>query len=124
MSLSKSTIQQRRLRLENIRTLGGRCSSPDCRWHNNDGTVGCSEFEALQFDHKGGGGSSERRGRRDSGLGLQYRVRKDPGRFQLLCANCNWIKRYKNQEARGAYQQKQPYLRPRSQVEGQTDKRQ
>jgi hypothetical protein len=113
MSQSKSTVRQRLLRLENIKTLGGRCSNLDCRWHNDDGTIGCTEFRALQFDHKSGGGSAEREGRRDSGIGLQYRIRKEPGRFQLLCANCNWVKRYMNEESRGAYQHKGPYLRPR-----------
>jgi hypothetical protein len=113
MSLSKSTLRQRVLRLENIKALGGRCSNPDCGWQSNDGKVGCTQFEALQFDHKESGGSSEMNGRRDSGLGLQYRVRKDPSRFQLLCANCNWIKRYKNEEARGAFQHKLSNLRPK-----------
>ena len=119
VSRSKSTLRQRLLRLENIKMLGGRCSNPDCHWQNDDGTIGCTEFRALQFDHKGGGGSSEREGRRDSGIGLQYRVRKDPGRFQLLCANCNWIKRYASEEARGAYQHKESNLRPRLSTEEQ-----
>lgn len=56
MPLSKSTIRQQRLRLENIETLGGRCANPDCRWHNDDGTIGCNDVRALQFDHKDGGG--------------------------------------------------------------------
>jgi len=94
MTLSKSTIRQRLLRLENIKTLGGRCSNPGCRWHNSDGTIGCAEFEALQFDHIGSGGSVEREAGLGAGIGLQYRIRKEPSRFQLLCANCNWIKRY------------------------------
>lgn len=121
MPLSESTIRQRRLRLENIEALGRyrdhhgkvrsdpRCNNPDCHWRNDDGTLGCNVVEALQFDHKSSGGSSERNDRRDSGLGLQYRVRKQPWRFQLLCANCNWIKRHKNEEARGWYK----HLRPK-----------
>ena len=26
---------------------------------------------------------------------------KDSGKYQLLCANCNWIKRHKNKEFGG-----------------------
>jgi hypothetical protein len=113
-SLSKSTIQQQRLRLENIKMLGGRCSNPDCRWHNEDGTVRCNDDRALQFDHKDGGGSAARREGRDAGLAGLYYIRNHPELFQLLCANCNCIKARDKKERRGALQHRQPALVRRS----------
>jgi hypothetical protein len=42
----------------------------------------------------------------------------------LLCANCNWIKRHTNREARGADQHKQPArLRRALQVDGEPTRR-
>jgi hypothetical protein len=43
-------------------------------------------------------------------------LRDDAGRYQLLCANCNKIKRYENNEAQGARQHKRK-LRQRPVVE-------
>jgi hypothetical protein len=114
LSLSKSTIRQQRLRLENIETLGGRCSNPDCRWHNDDGTIRCNDDRALQFDHRDGGGSAARRAGRDAGLAGLYYIRKHPELFQLLCANCNCIKARDKKERGGALQHRQPALVRRS----------
>jgi hypothetical protein len=114
MAPSKSTIRQQKLRLENIRALGGRCSNPECRWQNDDGTVRCSDDRALQFDHKDSGGSAARQSGRDAGLGGLYRIKREPGRFQLLCANCNCIKARDKKERRGALQHRQPALVRRS----------
>lgn len=57
---------------------------------------GFTDVRALQVDHINGGGHRE-----VSSIG-QYHVMKkvlngDDG-YQLLCANCNWIKRVENQE--------------------------
>jgi hypothetical protein len=112
--LSKSTIRQQRLRLENIAMLGGRCSNPRCRWQNDDGTNRCNDDKALQFDHKDGGGSAARRDGRDAGLAGLYYIRNHPELFQLLCANCNCIKARDKKERRGALQFRQPALVRRS----------
>ena len=59
---------------------------------------GFSDLRALQFDHKNGGGSKDR-----SSMSLIIRhknILKNLSKFQTLCANCNWIKRYKNNEVR------------------------
>ena len=77
MAESKSTIRQRNLRCEIVAKLGGRCSNPDCRWHNDDGTRGCTDIRALQIDHVGGGGSMELRAGHGVGLAHLYRVRLD-----------------------------------------------
>jgi hypothetical protein len=130
---SKSTIRQRILRREIMATLGERCSNPDCGWHNDDGTQGCTDVRALQIDRVGGGGSTELRAGHGVGLAHLYRVRKDlkwsalagiSSDYQLLCANCNWIKRHTNGEARGADQHKRPArLRRALQVKGRPVRR-
>ena len=66
---------------------------------------GFTDPRALQIDHKEGNGMAHRRaltkGKRYSG-DAQTRLHKDVlanlSRFQLLCANCNWIKRHENAE--------------------------
>lgn len=61
---------------------------------------GFTDVRALQIDHVYGGGVREWR---NSGYYTVYnKVLEDTeGRYQLLCANCNWIKRYENNEVRG-----------------------
>jgi hypothetical protein len=81
--------------------LGGKCVR-----------CGFSDARALQIDHVNGGGAKEDRGRNGGsrGLILYYRVLRDTGgTFQLLCANCNWIKRSESrQEAGGAHTHSAP----------------
>jgi len=63
---------------------------------------GFSDPRALQIDHVHGGGTKEGKERSGRGAGLYRRVLLDTtGKYQLLCANCNWIKRYENGEHRG-----------------------
>lgn len=65
---------------------------------------GFSDHRALQLDHIKGDGYAERRttlGRPTSQL-VRTMIASNPllvrQRYQLLCANCNWIKRYDKQE--------------------------
>lgn len=54
---------------------------------------GFSDVRALQIDHVNGGGIRELKtlGRNE----YYHKVLEDSeGLYQLLCANCNWIKRY------------------------------
>jgi hypothetical protein len=71
--------------------LGDRCASPNCLWINEDGSKGCTDRRCLQIDHVHGGGKKDRNG----GAGRYGMYRKilasDPA-YQILCANCNWIK--------------------------------
>ena len=72
--------------------LGNRCSSPTCRWINIDGTRGCTDRRCLQLDHVFGNGCQERK--LTAGHIIYQRAIADvEGKYQLLCANCNWIKR-------------------------------
>ncbi len=93
-----NSARRRKLRTEGIIKLGGRCSSPTCGWINNDGSHGCTDFRALQFDHVKGGGTQERK-ITSYYEGLCKDVISDiTGKYQLLCANCNWIKAFEKRE--------------------------
>lgn len=75
--------------------FGGRC-------------VRCtfSDWRALQLDHINGGGYKDNpKGTRRSSYTLYALIRLTEtkpdmmkAKYQLLCANCNWIKRYENRE--------------------------
>ena len=89
MSCSKSKYD---IRMRLINLLGGECVR-----------CGFRDVKALQFDHINGGGSKIR-----SIGGGHYTIwrnyLKDPVKanleIQILCANCNWIKRYDKKEVR------------------------
>ena len=79
-----------RLRLMVLDALGGRC----CK-------CGFSDFRALQIDHINGGGIIDRH---KMSKGYHESIVKsflaNENKYQLLCANCNWIKRSENNENR------------------------
>ena len=86
------TVEQKRLqkiRMDLMNILGGAYCK-DC---------GFNILEALQFDHIFGGGTKERK-LFASGRAMYYFYIKNPEiakqRLQVLCANCNFIKRAKN----------------------------
>lgn len=75
-------------RAEVIAFLGGKC-------------VRCPvvDVRCLQIDHVDGGGAAERRGMRNYWKLHNLVLRSVPNnKYQLLCANCNWIKKYENGE--------------------------
>ena len=82
--------------------LGNKCSchGDDC-WHSGD----CDVFDprCLQFDHIHGDGASDRR-RTGSTSQLRYyfnHLDEAQENLQILCSNCNWVKRHNNGEVRG-----------------------
>lgn len=81
------------LKLQIFSLLGGKCKH-----------CGFSDRRALQIDHVNGGGGQEIR---TLGTGPKYynhvllSISMAENRYQLLCANCNWIKRFENNEHRG-----------------------
>ena len=79
-----------------LKKLGNRCSSPTCRWINFDGTRGCTDPRCLQIDHVDGGGTKEFRSM--SAYAFLKKVLESVLGYQILCANCNWIKRRENKE--------------------------
>ena len=87
--LEANKSDYRVLRRRVLEKLGNQCV--EC---------GISDFRVLQIDHVNGGGNRERRALYSSLLYLKN-VEKDNGAvYQLLCANCNWIKKYENNEIR------------------------
>lgn len=72
-------------REEAIALYGARCAH-----------CGYSDARALQFDHVLSDGASERK--RCNGYQILRNILKRDGRYQLLCANCNTIKRIVCQE--------------------------
>ena len=94
---SQSTEKQRELRERIMEKLGGRCVR-----------CGFDDRRALQIDHVRGSGRKDyayNSGRWGGGMSYYYRVLKDEtGKYQLLCANCNQIKRLEEKEALGMRQ--------------------
>jgi hypothetical protein len=89
---SRRRENHRERRLEIINFLGGVCVR-----------CGFSDWRALQIDHVIGGGSKERKENRKNSYAKTYYqmiIEDTSGKYQLLCANCNWIKRYENLEER------------------------
>jgi len=89
-----------KLRRQVLELLGGKCSNPNCSILG-----GCRDVRCLQIDHIKGGGAKERSNGITSST-LLLKILKDPEKakteYQLLCANCNWIKRYENKEFKKA----------------------
>ena len=83
---------KRRQRNAILEALGGKCSK-----------CGFQDKRALQIDHINGDGARERKiGEYKGGFEkhvLQSFLRGD-NVYQLLCANCNWIKRFEKNETR------------------------
>lgn len=77
-------IRNLRFREEAIKILGGKCIR--CRE---------SDIRVLQIDHVNGGGTKERKLNHNYSKKL---ILKNPDNYQLLCSNCNWIKRVENNE--------------------------
>lgn len=79
-----------RIRKAVVDALGGKCVR-----------CGFSDPRALQIDHVNGGGSKERKERGFSSNFHKHVLRSfinKEGKYQLLCANCNWIKRFEGNE--------------------------
>lgn len=85
-----------------IDLLGGRCANPACQWLNADGSRGCTDYRCLQIDHVNGEGAEDRRTARKGTMFYRFVIKNIlsgvVGRYQVLCANCNWIKRHANRE--------------------------
>ena len=82
----------RRIRMATLEALGGKC----VRCHFSD-------YRALQIDHVNGDGYEDRKVQSKKCNSSYYLLVlesfiKEENRYQLLCANCNWIKRVENGE--------------------------
>lgn len=86
----------RRARHELIHEMGGACVR-----------CGFSDVRALQIDHIHGGGSADPLRRQQANKVWRDFVRANRHLFQLLCANCNTIKRIENEEHGNAGRRRQ-----------------
>lgn len=77
------------MREDIVKLLGGVCVR--CGFHDK---------RALQIDHVLGGGGKERSELKPFkfSVKVQQAAERKTGEYQLLCANCNWIKRFENGE--------------------------
>lgn len=80
----------RRVRRSCLEILGGKCVS-----------CGFLDYRALQVDHINGGGFRDKK----SMTKVYFKAviesfLKNENKYQLLCANCNWIKRFTKNEVR------------------------
>lgn len=78
--------------------------------HYSNGELKCvhcgiNDIRVLQLDHINAGGTNHRKHLRTLGIPLAgshfykwLQLNKYPEGYQVLCANCNWIKRTENNE--------------------------
>lgn len=75
-----------------FKMLGNKCAR-----------CGETDWRVLQIDHVNGGGTQERliEGKRRGNAFYRWiylQILNGSKKYQLLCANCNWKKRYENEE--------------------------
>lgn len=77
-----------RIRLATLEILGNECVK-----------CGFKDKRALQVDHINGGGGAERKKcKQFFGKYILEEILAGKKKYQLLCANCNWIKKVENNE--------------------------
>jgi len=86
-------LEKQRKKLEIHNLLGNVCLK-----------CGFTDNRALQIDHINGGGYTERKSYPTNPKkyysNILLSIKNNENKYQLLCANCNWIKRYENNETR------------------------
>ncbi len=89
--LKKRRNYHSRKKAEAHKLLGNKCVK-----------CGIQDHRVLQIDHIDGGGTKERKEIRLSGtvfhVSVIESVKSNENKYQLLCSNCNWIKRFENKE--------------------------
>jgi hypothetical protein len=86
-----------KIREEIFTLLGNQCSNPFNLEHGNFLT----DKRCLQIDHVNGNGLKERKIFPSYSTFLKHvleEITKGSREYQLLCANCNWIKRREHNE--------------------------
>lgn len=78
---------RRKTRLLVLDLLGNKCVK-----------CGFKDIRALQVDHIKGGGLKETKNDPNYRANLLKHLQAGNTKFQLLCANCNFIKRYENND--------------------------
>lgn len=80
----------KKVRLETLTFVGGANGIKCIK-------CGFDDKRALQIDHVNGGGLKEIRELKNNRKYLEL-IKSKPQNYQILCANCNWIKRHENFE--------------------------
>ena len=85
-------LLRRKSKIAAMNQLGGcKCSNLDCLVPG-----GCTDIRCLQIDHINGNGKKEHNTLGSQGIYDKIvNISKEEARnqYQVLCANCNWIKR-------------------------------
>jgi len=84
---TKNREAAKKARKEIIAHMGGCCTK-----------CGFDDWRALQADHVNDDGAQDRKKRGHTPHALLRDIKQHKDKYQLLCANCNWIKRYENRE--------------------------
>lgn len=82
----KQQLKRHKLREELFKKYGKVCNK-----------CGFNDSRALQLDHKNGGGWKETISLSRQGV-YKKALNDKNGNYQILCANCNWIKRIEKKE--------------------------
>jgi len=83
---SKRRIRKQ-LKEKIVNAFGGKCAK-----------CGFTDIRALQIDHINGNGINDRKKFKNYSFYKYVLKNTHSGEYQLLCANCNWIKRYEKKE--------------------------
>lgn len=92
-------------RIKIISYLGGKCIK-----------CGFTDIRALQLDHIHGHGNIITKHGANSGAIYHYylshpeQMEELTTMYQVLCSNCNWIKRYENNESNSLAYRMKPFL--------------
>jgi hypothetical protein len=95
---SLNARRRKEIRNEIFEILGNQCSNPNCPIPKEK-----MDRNALQIDHVKGNGVREVKNLNNYSrylLHVREEIKKDSKKYQLLCAYCNWLKRYSNSEMR------------------------
>ena len=87
-----------KVKVEIYKLLGGQCVNP---YNLNHGEF-LTDIRCLQIDHVKGNGRQERERFSNYTEMTKYilkEIKAGSKDYQLLCSNCNWIKRHKNKES-------------------------
>jgi hypothetical protein len=81
---------KKRIRKAALDLMGGKCAK-----------CGFSDYRALQIDHVSGDGYKDRLNTTKNYCNVVMEsIKNKENKYQLLCANCNWIKKVENNEKR------------------------
>jgi hypothetical protein len=102
---------QRKLKIEIVTHYSNgsmKCMNPNCQVPG-----GASDILCLCIDHINGGGNIHTKELKENGTNLYQWLKKQkfPAGFQVLCANCNMIKKVSNKEDYRGTQFKRVYRR-------------